>query len=158
GAASARKRSPYALLSHREEIQLGRRVQVALRTQESLDATKVGSPEARAIIQRGRTARDRMVLANLRLVRFAIQNMGRPVKFLDSWDLFQEGVIGLMRAVEKFDPELGLRFSTYALWWIRQAIFRGLDDTDRTIRVPVHRLESIRRLRYTTRRLAHELN
>ena len=98
-----------------------------------------------------------MVLANLRLVRFVIRNIRRPFKFLDSFDLFQEGSIGLMRAVEKFDPELGLKFSTYALWWIRQAIFRGLDDSDRMIRLPVHRMESLRRLRYTARRLSYEL-
>jgi RNA polymerase sigma factor (sigma-70 family) len=155
---AARPRSPYALLSGREEVELGRRVQLALRTQAKLDPTKVHSAEEKDIVKRGCAARDRMVLANLRLVRFAIQNMRRPVRSLDPWDLFQEGVIGLMRAVERFDPELGLRFSTYALWWIRQAVFRGVDDTDRTIRVPVHRLESIRRLRRTTRRLAHELN
>jgi RNA polymerase primary sigma factor len=157
-ASAPRTRNPYRLLSQRDEIELGRRVQLALRTQEQLDSTKVHSVEEKGIIERGRAARDRMVLANLRLVRFVVHNIRRSIKFLDSWDLFQEGVIGLMRAVEKFDPELGLRFATYALWWIRQAIFRGLDDTDRTIRLPVHRMESIRRLRYTTRRLAHELN
>jgi RNA polymerase primary sigma factor len=155
---TARLRNPYALLSHRDEIELGRRVQLAIRIQETLDPTKVHSQEEKEIVQRGRIARDKMVLANLRLVWFAIKHMGRQVTFPDSWDLFQEGAIGLMRAVEKFDPELGLRFSTYALWWIRQAIFRGLDDGARTIRVPVHRLESIRRMRVVTRRLAYELN
>jgi len=156
-ASLSRPRNPYALLSHREEIELGRRVRLALRTQEELDSTKVDTPEAKDIVKRGRAARERMVLANLRLVRFVIRNIRRPFKSLDSFDLFQEGSIGLMRAVEKFDPELGLKFSTYALWWIRQAIFRGLDDSDRMIRLPVHRMESLRRLRYTTRRLSYEL-
>jgi RNA polymerase sigma factor (sigma-70 family) len=156
-ASGGQTRSPYALLTPQQEIELGRRVQLALRIQSELDAGKVESIDEQQAVERGRAARDRMVVANLRLVRFVIRHMNRPVAFLDSWDLFQEGVIGLMKAVERFDPELGLRFSTYALWWIRQAVFRGLDDTDRAIRLPVHRMESIRRLRVTTRRLAYEL-
>jgi RNA polymerase sigma factor (sigma-70 family) len=153
----AKPRSPYALLNQRDEVELGRRIQLAFRVQGDLDVSKVASKEEEAIIRRGRLARDRMVLANLRLIRFAIKNLRRPVRSLDPWDLFQEGSIGLMRAVEKFDPELGLKFSTYAMWWIRQAIFRGLDDGDRPIRLPVHRLDSIRRLRLVTRRLSYEL-
>jgi RNA polymerase primary sigma factor len=153
----ARKRNPYALLTHRDEIELGRRIQLSIRIKENLGPSQIPSLEANEIIRRGLTARDKLVVANLRLVRFAIRNVTRPARTLDPWDLFQEGVTGLMRAVEKFDPELGLKFSTYAMWWIRQAIFRGLDDSDRTIRVPAHRLESIRRMRFVTRRLAHEL-
>jgi RNA polymerase primary sigma factor len=150
------RRNPYALLSHEEEVDLGRRIQLALRVQPELDPKKVATDQEKAVVLRGKTARDRMMLANLRLIRFAIANVRRPVRSLDSWDMFQEGTVGLMRAVEKFDPELGLRFSTYALWWIRQSIFRGLDGQDSTIRLPVHRMESIRRLRAMSRRLAVE--
>ena len=153
----ARTRNPYALLTHRDEIELGRSIQLSIRVKENLHPSQISSPQENEIIGRGLTARDKMVVANLRLVRFAIRNVTRPARTLDPWDLFQEGVTGLMRAVEKFEPELGLKFSTYAMWWIRQAIFRGLDDSDRTIRVPAHRLESIRRMRFVTRRLAHEL-
>src|SRR6185437_13347924 len=138
------KRSPYALLTPNEEAELGRQIQLALRVEPNLDVSRVQPGEAREIINRGLRARDRLTVANLRLINFAIRHIARSAKSLDPWDLYQEGTIGLMRAVEKFDPELGLKFSTYALWWIRQAIFRGLDDKDRTIRVPVHRLASIR--------------
>src|SRR6185437_12839597 len=139
-----------------EEAALGRQIQLALRVEPNLDVSRVQPGEAREIINRGLRARDRLTVANLRLINFAIRHIARSAKSLDPWDLYQEGTIGLMRAVEKFDPELGLKFSTYALWWIRQAIFRGLDDKDRTIRVPVHRLASIRRMRYVTRQLAQE--
>jgi RNA polymerase primary sigma factor len=153
----SKKRNPYALLTHRDEVELGRRVQLALRIQPEMDPARVSSTEEHEIVRRGRAARDRIILANLRLVRFVTTHVRRPVQTLDPWDMFQEGSVGLMRAVEKFDPELGLRFSTYAMWWIRQAVFRGLDDQDRTIRLPVHRMESLRRMKTITRRLAMEL-
>ncbi|MGB2983225.1 MAG: sigma-70 family RNA polymerase sigma factor [Candidatus Bipolaricaulia bacterium] len=100
--------------------------------------------ELRALMRAGRAARDRLTISNLRLVvSIAKRYMNRGLSFLD---LIQEGNMGLMKAVEKFDFTRGFKFSTYATWWIRQAITRAIADQSRTIRVPVHMIETVREL------------
>jgi RNA polymerase sigma factor RpoD-like protein len=107
------------------------------------------------LVRMGRDAREQLTSANLRLVvSVAKKYMGRGMSFLD---LLQEGNIGLIRAVEKFDYERGFKFSTYATWWIRQAVTRAIADQARTIRVPVHMIETINRLRHVSRSLLQEL-
>ncbi|MCC7208229.1 MAG: RNA polymerase sigma factor RpoD [Anaerolineae bacterium] len=147
------------LLSTEEEVALARRLEAGNAAQEVMcKLGRTGDPEQLArmmdAIEDGRQARDHLIRANTRLVvSIAKRYMGRGVHFLD---LIQEGNLGLMKAVEKFDYNRGFRFSTYATWWIRQTITRAIADQGRTIRVPVHMSDRIRHLYKTVRQLEQE--
>jgi len=145
------------LLSLEEEVQLARKLCNAQDAKEDLKRNGHNLDEQdrlEQIIEDGRLAREHLIKANTRLVvSIAKKYMGRGVPFLD---LIQEGNLGLMKAVEKFDYTRGYRFSTYATWWIRQTITRAIADQGRTIRVPVHMSDRIRRLYKTARQLEQE--
>ncbi|HIQ01451.1 MAG TPA: RNA polymerase sigma factor RpoD [Anaerolineales bacterium] len=145
------------LLSTEEEVRLARMVELGREARRLLadDGTDpVERSRLGALIEQGRAAREHLIKANTRLVvSIAKKYMGRGVPFLD---LIQEGNLGLMKAVEKFDYHRGYRFSTYATWWIRQTITRAIADQGRTIRVPVHMSDRIRRLYKTARQLEQE--
>ncbi len=147
------------LLSHEEEIELARQIEAGRQATKRLEQEPHLSPDEREaltkIASRGKEAHCRLVAANFRLVvSLAKQYTGRGVPFMD---LVQEGNIGLLRAAEKFDHRLGYRFSTYATWWIRQAITRAIADQARTIRVPVHMWERLGRVARTRRELGQHL-
>lgn len=143
------------LLTADEEVLLGRRISIGQRILDADPHPTPGSDEARQV-EDGRRAHDQLVLANLRLV-VSIARRYRP-HGMDLADLIQEGTLGLMRAADKFDHTLGYKFSTYATWWIRQAIQRGLADRGRLIRLPVHVTEKLVRITATRERLQAALD
>jgi RNA polymerase primary sigma factor len=146
------------LLTGEEEVTLAKamkRGEAALAKLRVDSHSPEDSTRLRETIQTGVRARKRLSEANLRLVvSVAKRFVGRGMSFLD---LIQEGNIGLMRAVEKFDYKLGFKFSTYATWWIRQAISRAIADQARTIRIPVHMVETINKVGRVSRKLQQEL-
>ncbi|WP_434975220.1 RNA polymerase sigma factor [Streptomyces bauhiniae] len=146
------------LLTAAEEVELARRVEAGLFAEEKLSTTPVLDSglalDLDRIVVMGRMAKRRLIEANLRLVvSVAKRYVGRGLTMLD---LVQEGNLGLIRAVEKFDYARGYKFSTYATWWIRQAMSRALADQARTIRVPVHVVELINRVVRVQRRMLQE--
>ncbi|MDH3306063.1 MAG: RNA polymerase sigma factor RpoD [Acidimicrobiia bacterium] len=151
------------LLTSQQEVELAMAIEARHRAQEKREVAEAEaetlSVEDRVILDRtirqGDRAEKRLVEANLRLVvSIAKKYVGRGMAMLD---LIQEGNLGLMRAVEKFDYRKGFKFSTYATWWIRQAVTRALADQARTIRVPVHMVETINKLAQTQRALLQDL-
>ncbi|MEU1725134.1 RNA polymerase sigma factor [Nonomuraea sp. NPDC005692] len=147
------------LLTAEQEIELAKRIEAGLFARERLDSEPGLSSDLRAdlewIADDGLRAKRRMLEANLRLVvSIAKRYTGRGMLFLD---LIQEGNLGLIRTIEKFDYRLGYKFSTYATWWIKQAITRAMADQARTIRIPVHMVELINKVARVQRRLQSDL-
>ena len=160
------------MLTHEQEIVLGKQVQQMMTLQEKKDAlaknldheptpqelaahVEMGEAELTSILHRGRRAKQKMIEANLRLVvSIAKKYQKRNLEFLD---LIQEGSLGLERGVEKFDPTRGYKFSTYAYWWIRQAITRAIAQQARTIRLPIHITEKLNKIKRVQRELSQKL-
>ncbi|WP_042341316.1 RNA polymerase sigma factor, RpoD/SigA family [Calothrix sp. PCC 7507] len=156
----------YPLLKPDEEVELARRVRFIEEVRElqaSLQATKgqvaaeldMTEKQLESRLYQGRVAKRKMIRSNLRLVvSIAKRYLNRGVPFLD---LIQEGAMGLNRATEKFDPDKGYKFSTYAYWWIRQAITRAIANDARTIRLPIHIVEKLNKLKKAQRELKQKL-
>jgi RNA polymerase nonessential primary-like sigma factor len=160
------------LLTHEQEIVYGKQVQkmmALLEKKEELadrlerqpnltewaNAVQMGEEELKKALEQGNRAKRKMIEANLRLVvAIAKKYQKRNMEFLD---LIQEGSLGLERGVEKFDPTKGYKFSTYAYWWIRQAITRAIAQQARTIRLPIHITEKLNKIKKTQRELAQQL-
>ena len=160
------------LLTHEQEIVYGKQVQKMMPLIEQRDrlaenlgrepsslewmnSVKLNAEEFNRILQFGNRAKKKMIEANLRLVvAIAKKYQKRNMEFLD---LIQEGSLGLERGVEKFDPTKGYKFSTYAYWWIRQAITRAIAQQSRTIRLPIHITEKLNKIKKTQRELAQKL-
>jgi RNA polymerase primary sigma factor len=149
---------PIDLLNREQEWQYGRLIRLGMEARAKLasgDVTPEEIPALQQAIEEGERAREALTTANLRLVvSEAKRHRDRGVAFED---LIQEGNLGLLRAVEKFDYTLGYKFSTYATWWIRQSIVRAIADQSRTIRLPVHVYEALRIINRAKNRLVHEL-
>ncbi|MEV4314644.1 sigma-70 family RNA polymerase sigma factor [Actinocrispum sp. NPDC049592] len=148
-----------ALLTAAEEVELAKRIEAGVFAQHMLDTSPQLAPqrklELKSLIADGHVAKNHLLEANLRLVvSLAKRYTGRGMPLLD---LIQEGNLGLIRAVEKFDYTKGFKFSTYATWWIRQAITRGMADQGRTIRLPVHLVEQVNKLARIKRDLHQQL-
>jgi len=147
-----------SLLTQEEEVRLAKRMEQGKQAEEELQRDGLDPEQRRrlmALVEDGRAAREHLIRANSRLViSVAKKYMGRGVSFLD---LIQEGNMGLIRAAGKFNYRLGHKFSTYATWWIRQAVTRAIADQSRTIRVPVHMGDQINRLLRASHRLTQEL-
>ncbi len=148
-----------ALLNAEQEVELAKRIEAGLFAEEMINSGERLDPKLRRelhwIAEDGRRAKNHLLEANLRLVvSLAKRYTGRGMLFLD---LIQEGNLGLIRAVEKFDYTKGYKFSTYATWWIRQAITRAMADQARTIRIPVHMVEVINKLARVQRQMLQDL-
>jgi RNA polymerase nonessential primary-like sigma factor len=147
-----------ALLTAAQEVELAKRIEAGVFAQHMLENETFGTAkraELEALVRDGHLGKNHLLEANLRLVvSLAKRYTGRGMPLLD---LIQEGNLGLIRAVEKFDYTKGFKFSTYATWWIRQAITRGMADQGRTIRLPVHLVEQVNKLARLKRDLHQQL-
>jgi RNA polymerase nonessential primary-like sigma factor len=161
------------LLSHEQEITLGRQVQELMAIEEQreelrlraggedptddqlAEAAQLTPQQLKKRLRSGQRAKERMVAANLRLVVSVAKKYTK--RNMELLDLIQEGTIGLVRGVEKFDPTRGYKFSTYAYWWIRQGITRAIAEKSRTIRLPIHITETLNKLKKGQRELSQEL-
>ncbi len=138
-----------------QKEQLEKETQLILDNEAWAEAVGMTEPELKQVLYRGKKAKDKMIQSNLRLVvSVAKKYLKRDLEFMD---LIQEGSIGLERAVEKFEYTKGYKFSTYAYWWIRQAMTRAISTQARTIRLPIHVVEKLNKIRKTQRELALKL-